>query len=211
LILEWKVTHPKRPASIARTTDASATATSVFIAEGGPVATVLSAGGYIQPLLPGQTWHPGDHLRTVDLPVALTANDQSSVEVEPYSDLQLLRSDAERWLNLGSGAVEVHVAKLKAGERFVIATPDAEVEVRGTRFHLAIVPAIRGCGQGTVTRVSVTEGIVVVRSSGVESRVLAGTRWPFGCQRGQVSVLGSGAAEKGAIAADLGCPDPGAG
>jgi hypothetical protein len=120
--------------------------------------------------------------------VALATKDESSVEVEPHSDLQLMRADTERWVRLGRGAVEVHVAKLKAAERFVIATPDAEIEVRGTRFRVAVVPALNDCGRGTVTRVSVTEGVVVVRSFGLESRVEAGRRWPTDCAESPLSI-----------------------
>ena len=66
--------------------------------------------------------------------MTLAASDGTTIELQPRSDLKLLRADAERWMRLGSGAVSVHVAKLTTGERFVILTPDAEVEVRGTRF-----------------------------------------------------------------------------
>jgi ferric-dicitrate binding protein FerR (iron transport regulator) len=166
-----------------------------FVAEGTPVASVLGAGGAVQPLLPGQGWHPGERLRTDGRPVVLAARDGSAIEVAPHSDLQLVRADAERWLRLGSGSVEVHVAKLKAAERFVIATPDAEVEVRGTRFRVAVVPGLDGCGQGTVTRVSVTEGVVVVRWSGRESRVEVGRGWPNGCAEGPVSIAPEPAAD----------------
>ncbi len=92
-----------------------------------------------------------------------------------------MRADVERWFRLGRGAVSAHVTKLKAGERFVIATPDAEVEVRGTRFKVTVVPPDEACGQGVVTRVAVTEGVVVVRSLGHEVRVEAGHHWPLGC------------------------------
>jgi hypothetical protein len=158
-----------------------------FVAEGSAVATVMAVGGPIQPLLPGQQWRSGEHLRTDGRGVALATRDDSTIEVAPHSDLQLLRADVERWLRLGSGAVEVHVAKLRGAERFVIATPDAEVEVRGTRFRVAIVPAVDACGRGTVTRVSVTEGVVVVRSFGGQSRVEAGGRWPADCAERSVS------------------------
>jgi len=198
LALGWTLTRSKRPRSPAPVVDwatnlrpslaRSPVGRPSFVAEGTAVATVMAVGGPVQPLLPGQDWRPGEHLRTVDRPVALATRDDSAVEVEPNSDLQLVRADAERWLRLGSGAVELHVAKLKVGERFVLSTPDAEVEVRGTRFRVAVVPAVDDCGQGTVTRVSVTEGVVVVRSFGRESRVEAGRRWPTDCAEGRVSM-----------------------
>ncbi len=84
-----------------------------------------------------------------------------------------------------SGAVSVHVAKLNAAERFVVVTPDAEVEVRGTRFKVDLVPAAADCGGGTLTRVSVEEGVVDVRGPSGEARVPAGAQWPPGCDRPQ--------------------------
>ncbi|MDP9151771.1 MAG: hypothetical protein M3O36_17750, partial [Myxococcota bacterium] len=63
----------------------------------------------------------------------------------------------------------------------LVDTPDAEVEVRGTRFRVSIVPADASCGGGTVTRVLVTEGIVAVRYAGLETALTAGAQWPAGC------------------------------
>jgi ferric-dicitrate binding protein FerR (iron transport regulator) len=182
LLVGWTLIPRRRPMSVA-----PAGPRPTFVAEGSAVATVMAVGGPIQPLVSGQEWHPGEHLRTDGHSVTLATRDGSAIEVAPHSDLQLVRADVERWLRLGSGAVEVHVAKLKAAERFVIATPDAEVEVRGTRFRVAIVPGVDGCGRGTVTRVSVTEGVVVVRSFGGQSRVEAGSRWPGDCAERPVS------------------------
>jgi hypothetical protein len=59
---------------------------------------------------------------------------------------------------------------------------DTEVEVRGTRFHVEVVdPAHTACAGGVVTRVAVSEGVVVVRHGGVEASVAAGDVWPKGC------------------------------
>ena len=79
------------------------------------------------------------------------------------------------------GAVRARVAKLVPGERFIIATNDAEVEVHGTAFRVAVVPVDPACGGGTITRVSVTEGVVSVRRDGVEVRVTPGHVWPEQC------------------------------
>lgn len=86
-------------------------------------------------------------------------------------------------VRLDAGSIELHVAKLAADRRFEVRTPDAEVEVRGTRFTVAIAPPDGQCGGGTVTRVVVTEGVVAVRFRGVEARVAAGEQWPGGCIR----------------------------
>jgi hypothetical protein len=188
LTLGWVLTRSHRPTSTGSVADSAAVPRPSFVAEGSAVATVMPVGGAVQPLLPGQGWRAGERLRTDGRSVVLATTDDTALEVAPHSDLQLVRADAERWLQLGSGAVDVHVAKLKGAERFVIATPDAEVEVRGTRFRVAVVSAVDDCGRGSVTRVSVTEGVVVVRSFGRESRVEAGRRWPADCAEGGFSL-----------------------
>jgi hypothetical protein len=152
-----------------------------FVAEGSAFASVTAANGEVQPLMIGQEWQAGEGLRSDAVPIALTGVDGTTIEVEPRSELQLVRADVERWFRLARGAVSAHVTKLKAGERFVVATPDAEVEVRGTRFRVTVVSSDEACGQGVVTRVAVSEGVVVVRSLGREARVEAGEHWPVGC------------------------------
>jgi ferric-dicitrate binding protein FerR (iron transport regulator) len=84
-------------------------------------------------------------------------------------------------LRLEHGSLELHVAKLAAHQRFLVQTADAEVEVRGTAFRVFLVPSDRRCGGGTPTRVAVSEGTVVVRQGGQESRIEAGQQWPSGC------------------------------
>ena len=160
-----------------------------FVAAGSALASVLGANGEVQPLLAGQQWRAGERLRSDALPIALNGADGTTLEVDPRSELQLVRADVERWFRLARGAVSAHVAKLKAGERFVIATADAEVEVRGTRFSVTVVPPDEACGQGVVTRVAVSEGVVVVRSFGQEARVEAGHHWPLGCPERTVSTV----------------------
>jgi hypothetical protein len=167
------------PASAGR--EAPLPANQRFIAQGSAFASLTAANGEVQPLLIGQDWHAGERLRSDALPIALTGVDGTTLEVDPRSELQLVRADVERWFRLARGAVSAHVTKLKAGERFVVATPDAEVEVRGTRFQVTVVPPDEACGQGVVTRVAVSEGVVVVRSLGHEVRVEAGHHWPLGC------------------------------
>jgi hypothetical protein len=152
-----------------------------LVTGGQSAGSMTTAGGGAEPLAPGHGWIPDERLQTDVLPVTLAAADGTTIALQPRSDLKLLRADAERWMRLGSGAVSVHVAKLTTGERFVILTPDTQVEVRGTRFHVALVPPAGDCGHGTPTRVVVDEGVVVVRSSQGEVRVTAGASWPTGC------------------------------
>ena len=86
---------------------------------------------------------------------------------------------------LKEGAIRARVAKLITGERFIISTADAEVEVHGTAFRVAVVPVDPACGGGTITRVSVTEGVVSVRRDGNEVRVTPGHVWPEKCNEMQ--------------------------
>jgi anti-sigma factor RsiW len=72
---------------------------------------------------------------------------------------------------LTSGTLAVHVEHLLQGQRFVVALPDGELEVRGTRF---IVEAEKD----RTERVLVTEGVVALRLRGVPARSLtAGERY----------------------------------
>lgn len=100
--------------------------------------------------------------------------------VDPGGDLAVVEDDRAQIFALDRGAVRADVAKLHDGERFVVRTDDAEVEVRGTSFRVERLAAPSPC-RATSTRVVVTEGVVVVRSGGAEARVPAGTEWPPPC------------------------------
>lgn len=71
---------------------------------------------------------------------------------------------------LTDGAVDLSVKKLAPGERFIVATSDAEVEVRGTIFQVEA----KG---GRIAGVVVTEGKVEVRHRGAISLIAAGGVW----------------------------------
>jgi len=91
------------------------------------------------------------------------------------------------------------VAKLAPDQRFVIRTTDAEVEVRGTKFQVSYAAPSPNCAGGTPTRVAVSEGLVIVRHHGTESRVAAGESWPK-CAEPRV-VQRSAALEHASVAA----------
>lgn len=89
---------------------------------------------------------------------------------------------ATQRFSLQRGELVAHVAKLVASQRFIVDTPDAEVEVRGTRFHLRVIEQGESCGAGTRTRLEVSEGVVEVRAGGRDAiSVKAGEVWPVGC------------------------------
>lgn len=92
--------------------------------------------------------------------------------------LSLVEQSRRKRFFLKEGTFLAKVSKLGPDERFVVATNDAEVEVRGTEFRVSIVAPVATCGDGTSTRLEVTEGVVVVRHGGTEKRIVAGERWP---------------------------------
>jgi hypothetical protein len=89
-------------------------------------------------------------------------------------------NDLERFF-LSQGVLRAQVAKLADGQRFIVRTDDAEVEVRGTAFRVEIVPPDAACGNGTRTRVSVSEGLVEVRGAGASTYLHPGQSWPLDC------------------------------
>jgi len=101
--------------------------------------------------------------------------------VEEKADLGIVEQGLTQVFALAAGALRADVAKLRDGERFIVRTPDAEVEVRGTAFRLARVAAGAGCRGGMTTKLSVFEGLVVVRVGGRENRVAAGQEWKADC------------------------------
>jgi hypothetical protein len=101
--------------------------------------------------------------------------------LEPRGELTVAEAGATQRFALRTGAMRAHVARLFAGERFIVDTADAEIEVHGTMFRVATAVSDPRCGDGTTTRVSVTEGVVTVRAGGRQTLVPAGGQWPTGC------------------------------
>ena len=113
--------------------------------------------------------------------VRVGTDDGTSLMLESGGELTVDEAGATQRFTLRTGAVNARVSRLFAGERFIVDTDDAEVEVHGTAFRVAVVPAVATCGDGSRTRVSVLEGIVRVRAAGREVRVVPGGSWPEGC------------------------------
>jgi len=111
----------------------------------------------------------------------------TQLTLEPGGMLTVVESTATRRFALRRGAVEARVRKLVAGERFIIETADAEIEVHGTEFRVALgepesVPCTGvGPKASVATRVSVTGGVVSVKWSGDEQRLRPGDEWPPRC------------------------------
>ena len=124
-------------------------------------------------------------------PVRLGDTAGTELTLEPGSMLTVVESTATRRFALRRGAVESRVRKLAAGERFIIETSDAEIEVHGTEFRVAVgepesVPCTGAGPRATIaTRVSVTGGVVSVKWSGDEQRLHPGDEWPPRCADGR--------------------------
>lgn len=89
------------------------------------------------------------------------------------------------------GSARWQVAKLHAGERFLVETPSAEIEVRGTVFSVHIDEPAAGCPSRT--SVDVEEGAVVVRFTGGELLLHGGDHWASACPAAAAAVVAHGA------------------
>jgi FecR protein len=149
------------------------------------VAAVDGAGASIETAGSVRAAVAGDRI-TAGVRVRVLGDGQLSLAIDTGTRLRFAGPSRARVTELGTlqrfdlenGALEANVAKLSAGGRFVIATGDAEVEVKGTRFEVAVVPEPSACAPFVQTRVTVREGVVAVRAGGSEVRVAAGSVWP---------------------------------
>ncbi|MGD0678165.1 MAG: FecR family protein [Polyangiaceae bacterium] len=181
----------RRGAAVALTPRSTAVEIVARSIEGG--ASVVVSGAQA-PLAEGRSIPDGSRLVTPPNGRAnLAFSTGTSVTLGEGTDLTVGRDGETQVLQLGTGWVDLHVAKLGPTQRFVVDTADTGVEVRGTKFRVSLVAPDPNCGGGTPTRVVVTEGVVVVRHGGVESRVTADAPWPAGCDAGRGPVsLASG-------------------
>jgi hypothetical protein len=166
---------PSAPAPVAGTIAATARA------EAEPGAT-LARQGTTSALGPGASLQPGDALRTgAGGEIAVSLSTGTRLGLGGGGTLEVAALGPVQRFALRAGRLRATVAKLGDGQRFVVATADAEVEVRGTSFEVTVVAPSPSCGDGSTTRVRVFEGVVAVRSSGREARVRAGQVWPPRC------------------------------
>ena len=153
------------------------------VAGAGGANVVVS--GEQAPLVEGRALPAGSRIVTPpNGRASLSFSTGTSVALGEGADLSIESIEHEsgsQVLRLAGGFVDLHVAKLSPGQRFIVDTADSEVEVRGTRFRVGVAEPNAACGGGALTRVTVSEGVVVVRHGGVESRVAAGEEWPRGC------------------------------
>jgi ferric-dicitrate binding protein FerR (iron transport regulator) len=161
----------------------STQATSTITGEelSGDVVTVHGKGAEV-PFEVGGSVGVGDRVLTRSGSKAqLRLPTGTKLLVEEKTDLGVVEQGPTHVFALAVGALRADVAKLRDGERFIVRTSDAEVEVRGTAFRLARVAGGGACSGATTTRLSVFEGVVVVRFGERENRVAAGEEWNAEC------------------------------
>jgi hypothetical protein len=114
---------------------------------------------------------------------ALQFSTGTSLDLAGQTSFRVDSQGATQRFSLQRGELVAHVAKLTSPQRFIVDTPDTEVEVRGTRFRLRVVEQPEACGGGTRTRLEVSEGAVEVRVASIGAvSVKAGEVWPTDCQ-----------------------------
>jgi hypothetical protein len=103
----------------------------------------------------------------------------TKITLRDQGELVYREDTAVQRFGLVRGAAHLVVAKLSGGQRFVVDTEDAEVEVRGTVFDVAVKSGPAECPRRTT--VAVTEGLVEVRSRGKTIALRAGDAWEGEC------------------------------
>ncbi|HEX6765560.1 MAG TPA: FecR domain-containing protein [Polyangiaceae bacterium] len=128
----------------------------------------------------GQTsvFEPGEHVAIEHGAGTVSFDNGTRIALDAGSYFEYREGRQTRRFGLRHGAAHVHVVKLSPGERFIVETRDAEVEVKGTVFDV-IAEENAECGE--LTRVVVHEGVVEVRAHGRTERVPSGSRWPRAC------------------------------
>lgn len=121
---------------------------------------------------------PGSHWTAGNAGLRVGFGRVTRLDLEPSSEVLYKSAEGTRRFRLLRGALNARVEKLARGQRFIVETQDAEVEVRGTAFDVAIAPTPT-CG--TSTRVAVHEGVVEVRAASGTHRLRAGESWPTAC------------------------------
>jgi hypothetical protein len=144
--------------------------------------SLAMGGAAARPVTPGMSVEAGAQVMAPSTGlVQVGALDGTALTLEPGGSLTVTEAGKTQRFALRHGAVRARVTKLHRGERFLINTADAEIEVHGTAFRVATGSVDPSCPAGSHTRVSVTEGVVTVRWEGREERLLPGDEWPTGC------------------------------
>jgi hypothetical protein len=153
--------------------------TRLAVADVDGSGAVIDTADGARPASRGERIAAGTSVRVPGAGHVLLALDTGTrLRVGAASRVRLTALGATQRFDVESGTLEADVAKVPLGGRFIVATGDAEVEVKGTRFEVAVVPDASACAPFARTQVMVQEGVVVVRFAGGEVRLPAGSVWP---------------------------------
>jgi ferric-dicitrate binding protein FerR (iron transport regulator) len=132
-------------------------------------ALLMATGGAAVHLLSGRVVEkPAGNTVAVSAAAAAPRYEITSLEDASWTDHE---EGSTARIALARGSAAFHVHRLGSGQRFLVALPDGEIEVRGTRFVVDV--------EDHRTRyVVVMEGKVALRQAGgAENVLIAGQRW----------------------------------
>ena len=161
----------------------SASASALVVERETGRGNLLVRAGSARPLPAFEVLAAGDSVRSdADSSATLSFRNGTRIMLSPLGHLRVDELGPTRWFSLLGGRLQVRVAKLAPRERFVVATPDAEVEVRGTEFTVAVNEAASSCPRlPSSSTVLVSEGAVWVRSQAKEVVLHPGETWSTPC------------------------------
>jgi TolA-binding protein len=111
----------------------------------GSGATLVSASGEVA-LLPGTQLAVGDRVATQQYGGAvLSLSSGTHLELGADSNFVVQSENQVQRFSLDRGSVQANVATLHQGQRFIVDTPEAQVEVRGTEFRLRLLETAAVC------------------------------------------------------------------
>jgi ferric-dicitrate binding protein FerR (iron transport regulator) len=148
----------------------------------GPKNLLLRAAS-TQPLSPSAVLLAGDDVRCDDGGGATLGFARGTqLTLSSSSHLRVDELGRTRRFSLFRGRVDAEVPKLAPDERFIVGTPDGEVEVRGTSFSVDVADSPAGCSVSrTRSTVKVREGAVWVRSMNEAALLGPGESWSAPC------------------------------
>lgn len=114
-------------------------------------------------------------------PTSVVLASGTQIALDAKSVLECRDATTTQRFALLRGGAHLHVAKLRPNERFLVDTPQAEVEVRGTVFDVKLEPATSDCAERA--HVAVQEGRVEVRAGGKVLMLVGGEQWTSLCTR----------------------------
>jgi hypothetical protein len=181
LLVGWRTLRPAEtpPSPGVARSDGPAPAVQVAVGAVDGSGTAIETPDGARFAMPGDRIAAGASVRVPGPGHLLLALDTGTqLRIGAASRVRLTALGAAQRFDVESGTLEADVAKVPLGGRFVVATGDAEVEVKGTRFEVTVVPVPSACAPYVRTQVMVQEGVVVVRFAGGEARLGAGSVWP---------------------------------